>query len=279
MNYYPLIRGRQYDLLALIAAVQTGLSPRIVPIVEPVKDIATLPRVVAAFAKAQHPLFVIQNPQVGQYGLLAQPRYPLPTPLPQPVQFARYFDGSDTQAALLLTQNKAQVELLAAGQLAVVPDVARVRVLHHAPAIYLADHYPTRDYTAEYATLQDELYQYPVRFLPGMGTADYPLATAYYDEHGYPQRAIALHLLHVEHGCLRIQHFVSVNNDDFSDPGAKFLEAVAPLRSWLGVHPAARTGATDELLKLAAAQHFPGLGTVRKLELMRWLTIYGRWLG
>lgn len=278
MKYYPLIRGRQYDLLALIAALDAGLSANIVPVVEPVKDIAGLPRVVAAFAKAQHPLLIVQNPQVGQYGLLKTPKYVLPDPLPAPVQFARYFDGTDTPAAVVIAQSAAQVALLAPDQFAVVPNTAVVRAAGHAPAIYLEDHYPTRAQTQDYYFLQDELYQYPKRFLPGVGTADYPLATAEYDEHGYPQRAIALHLLHVDAGCLRVRHFVSVNNDDYSNPGAKFFETLAPLRAWLTVHPDAATPATTELLALGARHHFPGLGTIRKLELMHWLTVYDRWL-
>jgi hypothetical protein len=278
MKYYPLIRGRQYDLLALNATLAADLSMNVVPIIEPVKDIAALPRVIAAFAKAQHPLFVIQNPQVGQYGLLAHPRYPVPAALPVPVQFARYFDGGSDTAPLVITQTSAQVRLLAPNQLALVPDAARVRALRHGPAIYLADHYPTRGYTDEYHTLQDELYQYPLRFQPGAGLADYPLATATYDEHGYPQRAIAVHLLHIQRGALYVQHLVSVNNDDFANPGAKFLEALQPLPQWLAMYPDAATPATDELLRLRATQHFPGLGTVRKLELMHWLTVMDRWL-
>ncbi|WP_125570710.1 sce7725 family protein [Lacticaseibacillus songhuajiangensis] len=278
MNYYPLIRGRQYDLLALIDAVQAGLSERIIPIVEPVKDIAALPRLVKAFAKAQHPLYILQNPQVGQYGLLAQPRFPIPYPLPTPVQAARYFDGTDAPAPLLLTQTYAQAQLLAPTQLALVIDEARVRALPHDRRILLADHTPSRRYTADYYTVQDELYQYPLKFQQGVGLADYPLASVNYDEHGYPQRAIALHLLYEREGALWVHHFVSVNNADFSKPGAKFLEALATLTPWLAVHPDAATQATMQLERLSTDQHFPGLGTVRKLELAHWLAIYGRWL-
>lgn len=114
MNYYPLIRGRQYDLLALTAAVKSGLDAHIIPVIEPVKDIAALPRMVQAFAKARHPLYVLANPQVGQYGLLAQPKHVLPAPLPEPIQTARYFDP--LPAALYLTQTFQQVQLLALAQ-------------------------------------------------------------------------------------------------------------------------------------------------------------------
>lgn len=273
MNYYPVIRGRQYDLIALREAVQNQLSAHIIPIIEPVKDIAALPRTIAAFAKAQHPLFVIQNPQVGQYGLLAHPRYPIGQPLMPPVAWARYFDAVPT--GLTIAQTFAQSQLLAADQMALLPNTARVRALAHPHAIYLEDHYPTRQRTEDYYLIQDELYQYPQAALAGSGFADYPLSTRHYDEHGYPQRAIALHLLYPRQGALWLHHFTSVNNQDYRDPGTKFFEALTPLRPWLAQHPNAQTPATQALMAL---DHFPGLGTVRKLQLEHWLTIIGRWL-
>ncbi len=278
MNYYPLIRGRQYDLLAVIAALEAGLDAHIIPIIEPVKDIAALPRLVRAFAKAKHPLYLIENPQVGQYGLLAHLRYPLPADLSGVVQPARYFDGSELATPLLLTQTFTQATLLSASQLAVVADEARVRALGHSRFIYLGDHTPTRPDTADYYTVQDELYQYPLRYQQGWGLADFPLSSVHYDEHGYPQRAIAFHLLYEREGALWIHHFVSVNNADFSNPGVKFFEAVATLAPWLAVHPDAVTPASQELVQLGLKQHFPGLGVVRKLQLAHWLRIYGQWL-
>lgn len=272
MNYYPLIRGRQYDLLALRAAVDT-LSPHIIPVVEPVKDSAALPRLISAYAKANHPLYVIANPQAGQYGLLETPRYPLPSPLPAPVAAARYFDP--LPAPLVLTQTKAQVRLLAPTQRALVPNTARIRALAHPQAIYLDDHYPLRPRTEDYYQVQDELYQYPQVTLPGIGFADYPLSTQHYSENGYPQRAVAIHLLYPRRHALWLRHFVSVNNQDYSDPGTKFFEAIHTVRPWLATVPEARTPALDTLLAL---DHFPGLGTIRKLQLMHWLTIVGRWL-
>lgn len=272
MTYYPIIRGRQYDLLALKAMAKT-LSPQIIPIIEPVKDIPALLGVVNTFAKVGHALFIVQNPQVGQYGLLAQPKHALPDPMPQPLATARYFDV--LPADLVIASTFGQVRLLAPTQLAVVPDTARVRALHLPHAIYLSDHYPTRGRTEDYYHVQREFYQYARQQLPGVGFSDYPLSTHHYDDRGYPQRAIAMHFLYRQNGQLWIRHFVSVNNDDYQDPGTKFFEARATLAPWLQMHPDARTEATDAILAL---DHFPGLGTVRKLELMHWLEIMGRFL-
>jgi hypothetical protein len=56
------------------------------------------------------------------------------------------------------------------------------------------------------------------------------LRLATYFEHGYPQRAVAIHLVYpAEDGTLRLHHFVSVNNDDFANPQAKFFEVLDQL--------------------------------------------------
>nr|WP_281362288.1 sce7725 family protein [Lacticaseibacillus absianus] len=268
-----MIRGRQYDLLALSQMAQM-LSPHVIPVIEPVKDIPALARCAAAFTKHHHPLFVIQNPLVGAYGLLAQPKTTIP--YSDWVRPARWFDP--TASPLTLVQSLTQLHQLDATQLALIPAAARFRAVAHPAAIYLEDHTSTRARTEDYQQVQTEFYQYPVAQLPGVGLADYPLSTHHYDDHGYAQRAIAIHLLFIDRGALFVRHFTSVNNLDYTDPQTKFFEAVAPLTPWLADHPDAATPATAELQRLAATQHFPGLGTLRKLQLQHWLTIMGRWL-
>ncbi|WP_225350893.1 sce7725 family protein [Lacticaseibacillus camelliae] len=114
MNYYPLIRGRQYDLLALREAVTKDfLSPHILPVIEPVKDLPALAAVARAFTDRKHPLFIVQNPQVGRYGLLARPSHV--AVLSAWVHPARYFDGQPS--ALIIAETLAQAVALRADQL------------------------------------------------------------------------------------------------------------------------------------------------------------------
>lgn len=275
MNYYPVIRGRQFDLLALReAAAKDQLSPHILPIIEPVKDLSALSTVAQAFTSHHHPLFVVQNPQVGSYGLLAAPTHV--AALSDWVQPARYFDGQSS--TLIITETLAQAEALPADQQCLVPSGARFRKLAKPHAAYLEDHTPTRERTEDYRIVQREFYQYAKAMLPGSAFADYPLATRAYDERGYPQRAVSLHLLFIQNSQLWLQHFTSVNNEDFHAPQAKFFEAAAPLEPWLTAHPDAASPALKELIMLATARHFPGLGVLRKLQLRHFLTIMGRYL-
>ncbi|BDP46517.1 hypothetical protein EfmJHP9_13870 [Enterococcus faecium] len=48
--YYPYLRGKQFDLLALKEALSRGLlSNKIQPVIEPVRDSATLKNVILDF--------------------------------------------------------------------------------------------------------------------------------------------------------------------------------------------------------------------------------------
>ena len=66
--YFPILRGRQFELLALQECLRSGiLSPKIIPIVEPVKVSATFRNTISEFIKADHPITIIRNPQVGSW--------------------------------------------------------------------------------------------------------------------------------------------------------------------------------------------------------------------
>ena len=66
--YFPILRGRQFELLALRECVNKNLlSNKIIPIVEPVKVSSTYTKTVDSFIKAGKPIAVIRNPQVGSW--------------------------------------------------------------------------------------------------------------------------------------------------------------------------------------------------------------------
>lgn len=66
--YFPYVRGRQYELLALKELVSGGLlSDKIIPIVEPVKLSPTLINTMAEFIKKNHSIAILRNPEVGSF--------------------------------------------------------------------------------------------------------------------------------------------------------------------------------------------------------------------
>ena len=66
--YFPILRGRQFELLALRECVNQGLlSNKIIPIVEPVKVSSTYTKTVDSFIRAGKSIAIIRNPQVGSW--------------------------------------------------------------------------------------------------------------------------------------------------------------------------------------------------------------------
>lgn len=66
--YFPYVRGRQYELLALRELVEKDLlSPHILPVVEPVKLSSTLSKTMEEFVKKQRKIGIICNPVVGSF--------------------------------------------------------------------------------------------------------------------------------------------------------------------------------------------------------------------
>lgn len=66
--YFPYVRGRQYELLALRELVASDLlSPFILPIVEPVKLSSTLSKTMEEFVSKKRNVGIVCNPAVGSF--------------------------------------------------------------------------------------------------------------------------------------------------------------------------------------------------------------------
>lgn len=66
--YFPIIRGRQYDLLALRELKERDLiSEKVVPIIEPIKFSSTLNSLLSVFFNKQSNIIFITNPKVGSF--------------------------------------------------------------------------------------------------------------------------------------------------------------------------------------------------------------------
>ncbi len=100
------------------------------------------------------------------------------------------------------------------------------------------------------------------------GFSDYTIGGSHYSEHGYPARAVTLHLTYFAGEQLRIHRFVSDDRSDFKHPKEKFFQAVKKLAEWLPQQPAnVQTPAAQELAAYHTQHHFPGLGVVKRLSL------------
>ena len=89
-----------------------------------------------------------------------------------------------------------------------------------------------------------------------------------FSEGGFLPYAVVIHLTYIDvYNKLRIRHFVSDSNQDSTDIGGKFSEALDKLIKWVNENNLS-TQAIQEFKDLYRKGHFPGLGSVKKLSIM-----------
>ena len=66
--YFPYLRGRQFELIALRELVERKkIGQNIIPIIEPIKPSATLLKTLECFVKYDREIAVVFNPAVGDF--------------------------------------------------------------------------------------------------------------------------------------------------------------------------------------------------------------------
>ena len=301
MIYYPYLRGRMYDLLALKELVeQRRLSQNVIPIIEPVRDSKELLQTVQTLIEFQQPFSVIANPQVSVYGLNDTKLFPLPDLSkldffhPSAILAADFSSDfvktTGLQKSLLIVKDyellKAyqKTQVLKAVDKVLIPDVARMQLLVADKAVKLVDPLTFVKHVEDYQLLEDEFFEpadwnYQADNFSGFG--DYSMVGHVYFDKGMPSRAIALHLIYVtKTGELRIHHFVSDSNEKMSGQKEKFFEALNKMVPWCRKNMSGlnQTPALEQLLSYAQQDKFPGLGIIKKLSLMHHFELMSRLL-
>ena len=111
------------------------------------------------------------------------------------------------------------------------------------------------------------------------GFSDYSVIGKEYEESGFAPFAVAIHVVYFnERQELRVHHFVSDSNWDYSDPARKFGEAMEKLVNWERIDLVKYTRGLSGLLRYYETGRFPGLGLIKKLSLMHHIELMGRFL-
>lgn len=291
--YYPYIRGKQYDLLALKELNERGLlNKHVMPIIEPVKDSAALLRTVESFAKKQQPLLLIENPQVGSYLLNAERMYDVEQAKQGSVHAGLFLTEetnlNDVAAdSYLFATNYSFIqqnvaELQAVDNPLIISDESRIRTRIRQNRIILQDHFTRLKHAEQYVEVPDEFFSNTHLFYREEGFegfADYSLDGSRYLEKGFPAPVIVLHILYFDRQQnLRIKHFVSDTMEGMGGQKEKFQEALAKLASWYDRYAdqLILTEGLAQLLTYQSLDKFPGLGTIKKLSLMHHLELMSR---
>ncbi|MGM9903511.1 phage tail protein [Enterococcus hirae] len=296
--YYPYLRGKQFDLLALKEALQRGvLSEKIQPVIEPVRDSATLKNVVELFQSQNHVLTIIKNPQVGQFKLfdhhlhtwqvkenssLYQAQIITPTNYQELIEdppAVIIFDGQHQPRDPAIWQ-----ALIDTKSLFLIPDTSRIKILLPKNKIIVRDQFQTHRHVEAYGDKIDDFFSDDYLYFEEdgySGFSDFTIEGSRYFDKGFPSRALALHLTYVDaYGNIRIKHFVSDSNDSAKNQSLKFMEAAEKMFLWTmrNHQQLLITEGLLELVELYQQEKFPGLGVLKKWTLMHHLELISQLL-
>ena len=306
--YFPILRGRQFELLALRECISNNvLSDRIMPIIEPVKVSSTYTKTIDAFIAAKHPIAIIRNPLVGSWlkDLRKESNSSIRT------RASEQLKEENVISSLYVTPNlEVQVDYITANDHAleqmmlvcnnaeyvdyyervigdkkplynVIPDKGDFRRRIRPNRVMCEDHFPKQNRNIDYCDIDTELFSKDHLYYAEdgfKGFSDYSIVGAEYSETGFAPYAVAIHIVYFdENKALRIAHFVSDSNDDISDPARKFAEAVEKLVKWNQTMKLDTIGirAFESAYK---NQTYPGLGVVKKYSIMHHLELMSRYL-
>jgi hypothetical protein len=294
--YFPVIRGKQFDVLALKHVVADLVkADNVRPIVEPVRDQWNN---LTAIVRAGLPLALIVNPQDGNYSPMRQGGSPDPIPASGNALYAE----PTVTSTLIITQSTVNAEVAAFvsstphRRAFLVDSVPRLRnpdpiatavaampqwyAIHHSavpPSSQIAanvdvqDHFNRADTNVNYPF--DEFYT--DRHITILRDAkfehfgDYLVqGEDYNDAGGGRARNVALHHVYMngpKQSELRVRHYVSAQHPDIATMWHDALsQLVADLPNLAALSPLNETKTCDEYRALLASAGYPGLGKMKE---------------
>jgi hypothetical protein len=300
--YHPYLRGKQYELVMLRENAGLLAEARIHPIIEPVRnDLSAIRRALDVLAGVGVECTLVINPRVGE--LRGQTNRILAElfedrPDSWSVVDAGYIMHADSDPAELVMRAEGRLEVGFAlihggysdgrGLAAVsagLPNLSRHVFLdglagklytrHFAdsgvPRVLVRDGFKQQAKNAAYPQ-SDHFSDLHITFADeGMnGFGDYLTVGAGYSESGGPAYAVAVHVTYTDdESDMQTFHFVSDQTDSPTDPGGKFLEALAKLVAE-AERPGTRllrTSACAEFVDLYDRGDYRGLGYAKKLSM------------
>ncbi|EOL44571.1 sce7725 family protein [Enterococcus caccae] len=282
--YYPYFRGKQFDLFALTTLVeQKCLSSQILPIIEPVKNSNALKKFIHVFQQENHPFYLIQNPQAGDFltedGFLYLNSLSLNKALivEQPIetlsQEPQLFVIRNSTPVLESDWQSNQTNVLIPKEFRLLQKVKGKKILSEdvftrLPKSNFYQECPDEFFSDTHLTFQKSGF---------IGFSDFSIDSRIYYEQRYPSKILSLHLVYFEHNRLRIHHFLS--SEEAPTQKDKFFELMEEVNKWKNKLCGQTITLGLELLLEAVSQgKFPGMGVMRKAAVMHHMELMSRYL-
>ena len=301
--YYPYLKGRQYELLALRDLLNEGLlGEKIIPIIEPVKLTSTFFKTIKTFIEKKHDFIIVLNPREDTFIgikddietwsklneilesnlckklIIAKNDYNLVK------DFEKNINENNvivmvTEIDNLLIYNKLLMEYNPHN--ALIKDERKISRTVKINKILLEDNFNKKKRNVDYKKNIDEFFSETHLCYEEegyIGFADYSIIGDDEQKGGFAPMAVAIHIVYFdENKNLRICHFVSDSNEDIKDTPNKYYEAVSKLYDWQKERGERETLGLKKLIDSFINEGYPGLGSVKKFSIMHHLELMDRY--
>lgn len=307
--YYPFLRARQFELIALRELAIEGATQGIItPILEPVKESHNnLNLAYKVFLEKKQDAFIIVNPIVGEFSGDNKHYLEYLNNLDESVfkpafhyrNNSNFINESITQYGLtncmLICQNDLREDDVNFQKLAEskaisfinIEDPGRNRALNRYISSLNKTYIRLDDLFEKQARNSDFLDMREHRFSEEhlhyqregyQGFSDYTVLPSEYIDGGSTPRAVVIHLTYLNgHNQIWIRHFTSDTNDSIANVQGKFAEAATKAVRYCRENSLTNS-AINELETYFDEEHYPGLGTVKKLSIKNHLLVLSSYL-
>lgn len=297
--YYPYLRGKQFELIAIREFVsQNPKKGLVIPIIEPVKSsLNSLTMAVEAMQNNDFKFALVLNPSDGDFRRVSKDFLTeLPSLAPKSNKWIPAFLYQGNEKFIMdeikkkhlndimvifkdgVSINPSLTTFLTMPEIKYIVDgdtnhraIKRIRKDIGPKSIIRLDNcFEERPRNIDYLPIEDELFteEYWYYYDDGFyGISDYTILPKKFSDGGMLPYAIAIHVTYLKDEAVYVRHFVSDTNDDQSNIQRKFFEATRKLKEFFENNSIPKTNAIEALISLLDEEKYPGLGVIKKLSI------------
>lgn len=307
--YYPFLRARQFELIALRElATEKATQGVIIPILEPVKETNTnLTLAHKVFQEEKQDAYLIVNPTIGELAGDSIFYLEYLAKLENAKFFPAFYykNNSDfinqsienfgLNNCMIICQNDVNSDDLEFRKIVSrsevssinISDPNRNRTLHRFVIglnkiyIRLDDLFEKQDRNSDYLDIQEHRFsEEHIYYIEDgfKGFSDFTVLPSEYIDGGSTPRAVVIHLTYLNgENQIWIRHFTSDTNDSISNVQGKFAEAANKAVNYCRQN-GLNNSAISELISYYDNEHYPGLGTIKKISIKNHLLVVSQFL-
>lgn len=300
--YYPYLRGRKYELLALREFTESlGKNNNVIPIIEPVKISNSdfklaIPKMINGGLK----FALILNPYNGDFKsstfsldgieqLLTNTNNWIPAFILRNnyIEVAELIESSNYENVMLICTDLTDTTNINFQKLALSESINYIvhkdnRVLKNLASqnkslIKLDDNFNVQKRNIDYLSMSEEKFsdEHLLYSQNGFaGFSDYTCLSSQFKEGGSAPYAVAIHLTYQKPNKeIWIRHFTSeIDSTSQANIQGKFAEAAGKAITFIEKN-GIKTNATEELKEYFEARRYPGLGVAKKMSIKHHIEI------